>query len=152
MPGVNLFLVPYNGGLETCLSASEAKSQQMIDDPVRETRLSELLDQRGVDVRFMFTERGVLMQGTAAQAMVVNRLVNDLSNLTPSEKATVSAPLKAANDESYIAPAFAGAARRYNIGSMRPNFSAAANDEKVTTVRGARPSINGSYGVRALAA
>ena len=152
MPGVGLILVPYDGGLEKQLNASEAKSQQIIEDPVRATRLSELLEQRGVDVRFMFTERGVLMHGTPAQAMVVSRLVGDLPNLTPSQKTGNVQPLFAANDDNHISSAFAGAARRFNVEKMSPKFTAAANDEQVATVRGSRPAINGSFGARVLAA
>ena len=156
MAGVGYILIPFDGGREAHLSVVEAKSQKTIDDPVRETRLSELLDQRGMDVKFMFTERGVMIRGTAAQAMTVSRLVEDLPNLTPSSKiynAGVGDIMASrANDNGrHIADAFGSAARRFQIAPISGEFRMAANDT-ASTVRGRRPSINGSYGVRALAA
>lgn len=146
MPGVDLFLVPYDGSLEKRLSASEAKSQQTIEDPVRETRLSELLDQRGVDVRFMFTERGVLMHGSAEQAMVVNRLVSDLPSLAPSANAVV-----AANDakKAHIVPVFGDVARPFRVAPLSGAFTMAANDEAPRKVAyGQNASISGSHHMR----
>ena len=157
MPGVGIILVPYSGGFETRLNASQAKSQQEIDDPVRATRLSELVDQRPAmnGVKFMLTTKGVLMHGTDSQALIMSRLVCDLPNLTPSEKSFGANihTMAAANDDNHIALAFGEAARPFKVASMRPEFSAAANDEQFTTVRwGSRPAINGSYGARVLAA
>ena len=152
MAGVGYILIPFDGGRETRLSASEAKSQNVIDDLARETRLSELLDQRGMDVKFMFTERGVMIKGTDAQALTVSRLVEDLPNLMPSQQAQRAA-FTAANDDDkiHIASAFGSAVRRFNVAPISGQFAMAARDA-ASTVRGARPGINGSYGVRVLAA
>jgi hypothetical protein len=152
MAGVGYILIPFDGSRETHLSASEAKSQNVIDDLARETRLSELLDQRGMDVKFMFTERGVMIKGTDAQAMTVSRLVEDLPNLMPSQQVQKTS-FSAANDDNKlrIASAFGSAARHFNVAPIRGPFTMAASDT-ASTVRGARPGINGSYGVRVLAA
>lgn len=155
MPGVGFILIPFDGSREMPLSASEAKSQQVIDDPVRETRLSELLDQRGLDVKFMFTNRGVLIRGTEAQALTIGRLVEELPNLAPSEKAPAlkGRQYAVANDDrARITGTFGAAAHRAGLPAMRANFTVAANDAQVVTLRGRRPAITGSHGVYALAA
>lgn len=157
MPGVGFILIPFDGSREAQLSASEAKSQKVIDDPVRETRLSELLEQRGMgDVKFMFTDRGVLIKGTDSQAMAVGRLVEDLPSLTPTagmQKDNVRdlAAYRAKESGLHIADKFGSAARRFQVAPIKGEFKMAAHDE-ASTIRGRRPAINGSYGVRALAA
>ena len=152
MAGVGYILIPFDGGRETRLSASEAKSQNVIDDLARETRLSELLDQRGMDVKFMFTDRGVMIKGTDAQALTVSRLVEDLPNLMPSQQAHKSSFVAANDDDKiHIAAAFGSAVRRFNVAPIRGQFAMAASDTALT-VRGTRPAINGSFGTRALAA
>lgn len=148
MPGVSFILIPFDGGRETRLSASEAKSQQVIDNPVAETRLSELVDQRPAmdGVKFMFTNSGVLMHGTDSQALTMSRLVHDLPNLTPSATAQVlQFPTAAANDERFhIAGPFGDAARRFSgVAAVNADFSAAANDPQYSLVRRHRPAVTG---------
>lgn len=150
MPRVGFILIPFDGGRETHLSTPEAKSQQVIDNPVAETRLSELVDQRPAmeGVKFMFTQGGVLMHGTDSQALVMSRLVHDLPNLTPSTSAQVIqfASAASANDERFhIGETFGNAARRFNVAPMQADFVAAAHDKAAPFMRGSRPSISGSH-------
>lgn len=150
MSGVAFILIPFDGSREARLSASEAKSQRVIDNPVAETRLSELVDQRPAmdGVKFMFTERGVLMHGTDSQALTMSRLVYDLPSLTPSAKAQVVQfpTVSAANDERFhIADTFGSAARRFNVAPVNADFRNAARDQAVSMIRGSRPAINGSH-------
>lgn len=158
MAGVGYILIPFDGGRETSLNAAQAKSQQVIDDPVRETRLCELLDQRPAmdNVKFMLTTKGVLMHGTNAQALTMSRLVGDLPNLAPSMKfgsAPQASAAATANDNGAdrIKGTFGSAARHVSVAPITGTFTMAARDA-ASTVRGNRPAINGSYGVRALAA
>ena len=149
MPAVGFILVPYDGGLEKRVNASEAQSMREVSDPVRETRLSELLGQRGMeDIRFKFTDSGVLMHGRQEQAMVVGRLVGDLSNLSPSELAQRSNTrhFEGANEARHVSTVFGDAARRFKVSSMRPEFRCAANDAPAAVpLHGRRPAISGSH-------
>lgn len=151
MSAIGLMLIPYDGGREALLNASEAKSQRVIEDPIREARLSELLDQRGMDVKFMFTDRGVLMHGTKSEALTIGRLVHDLPSLTPARAIAANTPYfsEAAND-AHIAPVFEQASRRFNVAPIRGVFAAAAKDEPKTVIWGRRVAIHGSH--RTLAA
>lgn len=160
MPGVGLILIPFDGGRETHLSASEAKSHKIVDNPAAETRLSELIDQRPAmeGAKFMFTDRGVLMHGSDSQALIMSRLVSDLSNLMPSERSATTRGgqfISAANDDKrmHITPGFSSAASLFKAAPVaaRADFNVAANDEKVTITRGYRPAISGSQYTRAVA-
>lgn len=147
MPEQSLIFVPYDGSRERIVSAAEAKSKNIIDDPVRETRFSELLEQRGMQIPFWLTDRGVLIQGSSAQAMTVSHFVEQLPHLVPSSSAYQAreiAPV-AANDD-HIKSAFGAAVVPYAVPPMAEQFKNAAYDNVIKPLRfGQRATISGSY-------
>ncbi|PZQ48711.1 MAG: hypothetical protein DI551_01105 [Micavibrio aeruginosavorus] len=156
MPAASLLFIPFDGSRETSLNASEAAKLPTIENPVLETRLSELLEQRKIKGLFMLTEKGVLFRGDNRDGLAVSRIVDELPNLAPTARSNNVVSYRAANDDAdkrHIVADFGGAAQRFKVASLRQPFSAAANDEEISFKRFTKPSINGSaQAYRALAA
>lgn len=154
MPAPGYIFVPNDGGIEKPLNAAEVKSFKHLDDhdTLMQTRFSDLLHQRNINVPFWLSDKGVMIYGSSAQARAVSGIVEDLPRLAPAKYA-VSNHAPADNDNKlHISAAFDSAAERYKFVRPSPAFNAAADDAPKMRSMASRPSIRGNYGTQALAA
>ena len=153
MPASGYIFVPNDGSFEKPLSAAEVKSFKHIDDhdAILQTRFSELLHQRNINVPFWLGDKGVMIYGTGQQARAVSHIVEGLPNLAPSKN---SAHMSGADNDNrpHISGVFGDAAERYKIQRPSASFNMAAKDEpKLRSFTRSRPSIRGNYGTMTLA-
>lgn len=150
MPAPAYIFVPNDGSFEKPLSSSEVKSFKQIDDQdaILQTRFSDLLHQRNINVPFWLSDKGVMILGSAQQAHAVSNIVEGLTNLAPGmyahgEKRAIVAD----NDNKpHISAVFGDAAQGAKIDRPSAAFNVAAQDEmKARTFAPSRPSIHGRH-------
>lgn len=145
MPAKAYILVPNDGNRETVLNAQDVRKMPIIENNEAETRLSGLMDQRGINVPFWLTNSGVMIYGDGAQARAVGNLVESFPSLVPSRSG--AAPAVDNDDRGpHISMAFEHAASRYMVAPARLAFNEAANDPSIRpVVPASRPNIRGGY-------
>ncbi len=136
MTAIEYIFVPDNGTTERSLSGREATSQQIIDDFAKQTRMTELLCQRSIEVPLWVVQGGYMIHGNMGQARVVSRLADE--NIIPSSAASA----QKAEPVQHISSMFGDVAIRI---PLRANFEMAVGEPRVIPF-GRKPNIRGSYG------
>lgn len=134
--------VPNDGSFAKPLAPAEVKSMKHIEDPdhALQTRFSELLHQKNVNVAFWLCDKGVMILGSQDQARVISNIVTDTHGLIVANGNRIAAN----NDNTiHIASVFSKAAEP-KIVRPSADFNMAASDEQKTISIASRPSIRGN--------
>ncbi len=141
MTAIEYIFVPDRGiSQERSLSGREAASQTIIDDSAKQTRMTELLGQRSIEVPLWVVQGGYMIHGNMGQARVVSRLADE--NMIPSSAAQTA---QQAQPVQHISDMFGDAAIKIRL---RTPFEMAVGEPRVISF-GKKPNIRGSYSTTA---
>ncbi len=129
--------IPGNGGFPSPISGQDAKARiadNQNEDMDRDSRFSALLEQRGTDVPFWFTNNGVIIRGSEKTAWSIRHVIDELPKMTPSIKAdNDNGNVIAYPDKVHVGPTFAQAVNPLlKAPDMGMSFKAATAYEAMT--------------------